>query len=124
MFWFAASVVAYFVDGDKFGFFALLNFDWNRLRQIGVGNGLDIGVDLSVEHINNTGSVDSESGIMRDHDDSVAFVVDGFKLLHDDMRSARIEIAGGFVGEDDFGAANDSAGNGNTLLLATRKLVG
>ena len=35
-----------------------------------------------------------------------------------------VEIAGGFVGEDDFGVGDDGAGDGDALLLAAGELVG
>ena len=61
---------------------------------------------------------------MSNHNNSVTFVVDGLELLHDGVRTAGVEVAGGFVGEDNFGITNDGAGDSNALLLTTRKLVG
>ena len=103
---------------------AFFDFDGDGLWEIPVGDGFDVGVDLAVEQVNDTGSVSGQGRVVSDHDDGVAFFMNGFKDFHDIVGGARVEVAGWFVGEDDFGAANDGAGDGNVLLLAARKLMG
>ena len=61
---------------------------------------------------------------MSDHNDGIALFMDVFELFHDDVGRAGVEIAGRFIGEDDFGATDNGAGDSDTLLLATRKLLG
>ena len=61
---------------------------------------------------------------MSNHNDSVAFLVDIFKLFHDDVGRAGIKVTGGLVSEDDFGTTDDGTSNSNTLLLATGELIG
>ena len=61
---------------------------------------------------------------MSDHDDSVAFLVDGFELLHDNVGGAGVKITSRLIGENDFGVADDSASDSNALLLTARELVG
>ena len=52
--------------------------DRDGLGEILVGDGLDIGVDFAVEHINDAGGVSGELGVVGDHNNSVAFGVDLF----------------------------------------------
>lgn len=104
------------------GFFAKANRD--GLRQVAVGNGFDIGVDMAIEHIDYAGGIRSECRVVGDHNDGVAFGMNVFEFFHDDVGRARIEVAGGFVGENNFRVRDDSASNGNALLLASRKLPG
>ena len=58
---------------------------------------------------------------MGNHNDSVAFFVDGLELFHDDMGATRIKITGRLIGENNLWTADDSAGNSDTLLLTARK---
>ena len=52
--------------------------DRDRLREITVGNGFNIGVDLAVEHMNDASGISGEGRVVSDHDDGVAFFVEGF----------------------------------------------
>ena len=110
--------------GLEIVFVLFLDFDTDGLREIGVGNGLDVGVDLAVEHINDAGSINGEGWVVCNHNNGVTFPVDGFQLLHDGVGAAGVEIAGGLIGENNLGIADDSSRDSNALLLATRKLVG
>ena len=44
--------------------------------------------------------------------------------LHDLVRAGRVEVAGGFVAEDDLGPVHQGSGDGHPLLLASGKLGG
>ena len=44
--------------------------------------------------------------------------------FHDAVRSLGVQIAGGFVGQNDLGPVEDGAGDRDSLLLASGKLVG
>ena len=60
--------------------------------------------------------------VVRDHQDGVARVVQFAKDLKDDLFVRFIEIAGGFVGQDDLRLIDQSARNGHALLLAAGEL--
>ena len=77
---------------------AFSNANLDRLGEILVGNGFNISVNLTIEHINNAGSVNGKGRIMSNHNDSVALFVDSFELLHNDVGGARIKVASRFVG--------------------------
>ena len=100
--------------------FVKANGNW--LRKIAVGDGFDISVDVAVEHVDNAGGISGESWVVGDHNDGVAFEMDVFELFHNDVGGAGIEVAGWFVGEDDFWVGNDGASDSNALLLAAGKL--
>ena len=61
---------------------------------------------------------------MRDQNNGVAFGVQPFDDFHHHLAAAGIERAGGLVGQDDFAAVHQGAGNGHALLLAAGELVG
>jgi hypothetical protein len=61
---------------------------------------------------------------MRDLDDRGALGVELLEQLHDLLALARVEIAGGFVGQDELGARHDGARDSHELLLAAGELVG
>ena len=47
-----------------------------------------------------------------------------FIELQDQVSGSAVEVAGGFVGEQERGRVDQRAGDGNALHLAARKLVG
>jgi hypothetical protein len=57
-------------------------------------------------------------------DDAQALVVQGLEDFHDFDGGAAVEIASGLVGEQDGGTVDESACDGNTLLLAAGHLGG
>lgn len=64
-------------------------------------------------------------GVVGDHDDGfVEVAVEFAEEFHDVVRGLFVEVAGGFVGNDEVGVHGDGAGNGNALLLSARELVG
>ena len=61
---------------------------------------------------------------MRDHDDrQAAFLVQPREEPHDLFAHCRIEIAGGFVGENERRLGHHRSSNGYTLLLPPRELA-
>ena len=61
--------------------------------------------------------------IMRDHDDGGAVAMDALEQLQHTARHLRIEVAGRFVGEQQFRAAGQCAGDGepaSARAIATR----
>ncbi len=59
-----------------------------------------------------------------DDDNGHAFPVHLFENFHHFLRGFGVEGAGGFVGEDDFGVADECPGDSYPLLLSARHLVG
>ena len=63
--------------------------------------------------------------VVGDHDDRLAQLVDRPAHEAEDLGArARVEVAGGLVGEDDVGLAGQGPGHGHALLLAARQLAG
>ena len=54
---------------------------------------------------------------MRDHENSAAVAGEGGELFEDNGGIPRVEVACGFVGENERGAAKEGTGESNTLLL-------
>ena len=55
---------------------------------------------------------------MGHHDDGGAFAVQLGQQLHHFLAVGGVEIAGGFVGQDQLGPGHHGAGDGDALLLA------
>src|SRR5947208_3240212 len=66
-----------------------------------------------------------EYALMGDHDDGHAKVLLNFtKQRKNGFARRAVKIAGRLVGKKDFGAIDESAGDGGALLLATGKFAG
>ena len=62
---------------------------------------------------------------MGDHHDGLTELVDRAAHERQNLVTSRgVEVAGGFVGEDDLRPCRQGPAHGDTLLLATRELVG
>src|SRR5262249_1353385 len=61
-------------------------------------------------------------GVVRDHEDGVASAVKFAEQADDEFFVGFVEVAGGFVGENQLGLIDEGTGDGYTLLLATGKL--
>jgi hypothetical protein len=59
-----------------------------------------------------------------DEDEGFALAVQVVEEIEDFFAGLGVEVAGGFVGEDDERAVGKGAGDGDALLLAAGKLVG
>ena len=63
--------------------------------------------------------MDGEGGIVSYDDQSGVLLFDQLKQqFHDRLGVFRVEIARGFIGEEDIGLIDDGAGDGNALLFA------
>lgn len=98
--------------------------DRDRLGEVVISNLFNISINMAVQHMNNASGVGGEGGVMSDHNNGIALSVNVTEFFHHNMRRAGIEIAGGFVGEDDFWFSHDGARNGYALLLTARELAG
>ena len=64
-------------------------------------------------------------GVVGDHEDGlVELAAGGAEHGEDGVGVLGVEVAGGLVGEDDGGAGDEGAGDGDALLLAAGELVG
>jgi len=63
-------------------------------------------------------------GLVGDEDDGVSAGVKVVEESHDLIAGLGVEVAGGFVGEDDGGAINEGSGDGDALALTAGELVG
>ena len=59
-----------------------------------------------------------------DQDDSVAVGLQAIHQGHDFVSGLGVEVAGGFVGEDDRRTVYEGAGDGDSLALSAGKFVG
>ena len=108
---------------------------WNlirlRRRQCGqlvrgvaaVEHGL-VGHDAAVAEADEPRSVLGDVVLVRDEQDGdAALLVQALEDAHDLDAGARVEVAGGFVGQDDRRLVDQRAGDGDALLLAAGELV-
>ena len=61
-------------------------------------------------------------GVVGDHENGVAGAVKFAEQSDNDFFVGFVEVAGGLVGQDEFGLIDESAGNGDALLFAAGKL--
>lgn len=88
-----------------------------------IGHGKDFARrDFSVMKFDTAVGEASDNGIMRDHDDGAALLMQLTEQAQDDFLVDGVEIAGGFVGENNFRIVNQGAGNADALLLSTGEL--
>ena len=81
--------------------------------------------DLAVDEEDDPVGVRRSDGIVGDHHDGLTELVDCAAHERQNLVAGRgVEVAGGFVGEDDFRPRRQGPAHGDTLLLATRELVG
>src|SRR5271163_774825 len=75
--------------------------------------------DDAVAHVNDAIEVGGGFGIVGDHYDGLAeILVQAAEHLEDDFGIFGVEIAGGLIGEKDFGFIDDGSGDGHALLFA------
>ncbi len=80
--------------------------------------------DPSIPEENIPFSKGGDVGFMGDHDDGNSHLsIETLKDTHDLFTCLRIEIAGGFIGQNNSGVVNQGTSNGDALLLASRKLA-
>ena len=86
--------------------------------------GLDVG-DFAVAHVEDAVGDLGGLGVVGDHQDGlVELAAGGAEHFEDGVGVFGVEVAGGLVGEDDGGAGDEGAGDGDALLLAAGELVG
>ena len=93
-------------------------------RRIADAGGLDIGGDDAVADVDDAMGELGDVGFVGDDDDGVAAMVELVEERHDLVAGLGVEVAGGLVGEDDRGAIDERAGDGDALALSAGELVG
>jgi len=68
-------------------------------------------------------SVLGDVWLMGDEDDGVSLGVEVVEEGHDLVAGLGIQVAGGFVGEDDGGPIDEGSGDGDALALATGEFI-
>src|SRR5690606_10547111 len=85
---------------------------------------LNVADDAAVAHDEVALAVVRDVELVGDHDDGDALVVEFLKNAHDLDGGFAVEVAGGFVGEEDVRLVDEGAGDGDALLLSAGKLAG
>ena len=81
--------------------------------------------DAAVGEEDDAVAVARRGRVVGDHDHGLAELVDrAAEELEGLGRGAAVEVAGGFVGEDDLGVAREGSGDGDALLLPAGELAG
>jgi hypothetical protein len=94
------------------------------VRGRGFASGLDA-VDPTVAQINGAVCEFGDGGVVRDeHQGDALALLQLDKQVEHRAPSLAVEVAGGFVGEQETGIGSESAREGYALLLAARKLGG
>src|SRR5271157_206020 len=78
--------------------------------------------DHAVLHPDHSLGVVGDVLLVRDHDDGLAGIVELAQHFHDFITGGRVQVTGGFVGQDDVGVVDQRAGDGHALLLTPGEL--
>jgi hypothetical protein len=82
-------------------------------------------LDASVDDVEDAVTGAGEIGVVGDDDEGFVVVVGEFEEERHDFRAVfGIEVAGGFVGEEDIGIVDKGAGDGGALLFAPGEFGG
>ncbi len=90
---------------------------------VDAGRGMIAGDDAVADGDDAVGVL-GDVGLVGDDDDGVAAGVEIVEEGHDLVAGLGVEVSGGLVGEDDGGAVDEGAGDGDALALAAGELVG
>src|SRR5688572_14888771 len=85
---------------------------------------IDLEGNFAIANLDPAGSDGGDFRIVRDEHDGAALSAKIPEKIQDRFAGVGIEIAGGFVGEDEFGIVDERAGDGDALLLAAGELAG
>lgn len=91
------------------------------------GGGVGLGVfdDLAVAHGDDAVGGFGDGGVVGDEDHGVfALMMDAAEEVHDLGGVLGVEVAGGFVGEEDGGFVGEAAGDGDALALTAGEFFG
>ena len=88
-----------------------------------VGDEFEVAINRAIDHMKYASGVLGEGWVVSDHNNSITCLVNTMKFLHDSFRTFGIEATSRLVGKNDFRISDQSASDGDTLLLATGKLI-
>src|SRR5271154_544155 len=81
--------------------------------------------DFAVAHVEDAVGDLGCFGVVGNHEDGLVELAAGLaEHLEDCVGVFGVEVTSGFVGEDDGGAVDEGAGDGDALLFASGELVG
>src|SRR5688572_24644962 len=83
-----------------------------------------VALDPSVAQADDAVGVGGDVLLVGDDDHGLSLAVDGLEGGEDLVAGLGVEVPGGLVGEDDRRPVDQGAGDGDTLALAARQLVG
>lgn len=83
-----------------------------------------VGNDFAVPDFDDAVGIGGNAGVVRDHNDGMPGFVQPADDFHHIFAAGGIECAGRLVGEDDFSAVHQGAGDGDALLLSAREFAG
>ncbi len=95
--------------------------DFVELLVVGHGENF-AGCDFAVMQFDAAVGKAGDDRIVRDHHDGSALLVQLTEQAQDDFFIDSVEVAGGLVGENDFGIVDEGASNADALLLSAREL--
>src|ERR1035437_8673027 len=84
----------------------------------------DIAFNMAVTQTDGAAGAFAHTGIMGDENQGFALGIQFIENFHNLHAGGGIEIAGGFIGQDDERIVDQRAGNGHALLLAAGKFKG
>src|SRR5687767_6397993 len=85
---------------------------------------VDGGGDFPVADFDSARGAGGDFGVVSDEGDGAAFLAKLAKEFEDGLAGVGVEVAGGFIREDDARVVHQRAGDGGALLLAAGKLHG
>lgn len=85
---------------------------------------IDPADDAVLDMDNFIGLVSNTTLVRHDNDGLVFFLIELLEQFHHLYRGLRIKRAGRLIGEDHTGIGDKGTGNGHTLLLSARHLIG
>src|SRR5258706_10294508 len=92
-----------------------------RRRTVGVRH---VALDLTVAHAHDTAGMGGDVRLVGHQDDRIALAPDLPERGHDLLARHGVEIARGFVGEDDARTIDERTSDRDALALAPRQLIG
>lgn len=84
----------------------------------------EVGDDVAIFHADDAFCMTSDVGLVGDHDDGLAVVVELLEEGEDFLAGGGVEVARGFIGEEDGGVCDECAGDSDALLLSAGELIG
>src|ERR1039457_2989744 len=95
---------------------------WQSCQSAGLLDSLVL-LDFAVADVNDAVGMQGDIVFVGDQDDGIALLVEALEEAHDFVAGGGIEVAGGFVGQQNGRVVDERAGDRDALALAAGKLV-